>query len=261
MLTLTISETLTIRLYDSIKELPANLQLEAKQYAILQSALATTTEELASRKERVALLLQFDQQAEYQLEAYNYNLSERFLAEGYNPAELEWACYLYAINGEPVQDHSEDALRDYIKLIKEQGFTGEQIQESLGAINEQMLAETKRYYPKRVGKGKFNNLVRYRDYALALLEQFEHGTEESRAAFDRTMLGLLAMQKPINLKDSPENGLVALEKSQFKLYTTLIECGCAEPEKLTVFQFYGWIEVLEERSEQQLSRLNPPVKK
>ena len=262
MLTLKISDILTVTLYDSIKEFPVSLHLEAKQYAIMQSALATTPEELMQRKERMDLLLAFDQIQDYNTEAYNYQLAEQLMAdENYNIQELEWGCHLQAINGRSLVDHSEETLLGELTFLKIKGLMPSHIADSLRQIQEKMEVETKRYYPARYPKGAvFNNLARLVGYGLALAEHIEVDTEASRLRLDQTILELLRMQKPLNLKDAPDNVLVGLEKSQFKLYTTLQECGCNEPEKLTVFQFYNWIEVLEERNAKHQSPLSPRAK-
>ncbi|WP_338868510.1 hypothetical protein WBJ53_04770 [Spirosoma sp. SC4-14] len=258
MLTLPVSEALTLRLYDSIKELPTWLHLEARQYAILQSALATTAEELSRRGERLALLEQYGLKAEHQLESYNYQLSARLLAEGYNPYELEWACYLQAINDSPLGDYSEDELVARLTRLKQQGLAGSVIESSLASIKQRLLVETKRYYPRRLGSGHYNQLQRQKSYALALAAYYESASEAAVQALEGALLSVLRSEPPVNLLDGPGNGLVSLEKSQFRLYTSLSESGCPAPDQLSVYAFYGWIEVLEERYERQQAALHKP---
>ncbi|MVM36230.1 hypothetical protein GO755_39840 [Spirosoma sp. HMF4905] len=251
MLTLPISDSLTVSLYNSIKEFPAARQLDAKLFAIEQAGLSLSPEELEVRKERLDLLLAFNQQADYQLEAYNYQLSITLLEQGYNPVEPEWACHVQAINGEPVTDYSEDALGARVTALKQQGLSLEQIETSLATVKAEMLAEIKRYYPNRVIRGKYNNLQRQLNYGIALADHLALDTEETKAKLDKTTLDVLTMQKPIDLRDETNNTPVSLEKSQFRLYTRLQESGCNDVNSLTVYQFYGWLEMLEERNEQQ----------
>lgn len=256
MMTLPINDALILTLYDSIKEFPASLQLEAKLYTIQRSGLASTPEELESRKKHMDVLLAYNQQENYQVEEYNYRHSIRLMALGYNPAELAWACHVCAINGEPLKDYSEDVLMDRVELLKKQGLTPEQISSSLESVNEQMLAETKRYYPARVAKGNLNNLQRLVTYGLALADHTELNTDKTKVQLDKATVAMLSMQKPPNLTDSPASILVMLELSQFNLYATIqMESGAVDVEKLTVFQFYGWLRILEERNEQQAAAL------
>lgn len=101
-----------------------------------------------------------------------------------------------------------------------------------------------------------NNLQRLVKYGLALADHTELDTEETRAQLDKATVLMLTMQKPPNLTDSPASILVMLELSQFNLYATIqMESGAVDPEKLTVFQFYGWLRILEERNEQQAAAL------
>lgn len=254
MFTLTIKENLSLSLYDSIKEFPAQLHLEAKLYSLQHSALATTEEDMNSQKQRLELLKQYDLQADYQIEAYNYQLSLRLLAMGYRPKELAWACHLQSVNDRPVTDYSEEGLIKQVEILKQQGLTDEHIDSSLFSIADQLEGETKRYYPRRVVQGRYNKLDRQIRYGLALADHLMLDTEESRGTLDKATLSVLTFQKPLDLR-SDSSTLIQLEKAQFKLYTRLQESGCLEVNSLTVYQFYGWLEVLEERQEQQSSAL------
>lgn len=257
---LRVHESCQLSLYDSIKEFPVWLQLEARQYALLGSALASSTEELAAKHERLALLQHYDQIAAYQVEAHAYAVSERLLADGYDPMALEWACYVQAVNGERLNSYMEEDLLARLAAWQALGLNRDQIAQSLASIKEAMQQETKRYYPGRVGAGVYNQLQRYKAYGLALADCLADGSEESRQALDRATLNLLTAQPPLNLTNSPANGLVSLEKSQFKLYTILTENGVAAPDQLSVYGYYGWLEVLEERSQRQAAALAPAAK-
>lgn len=255
MMTLQINDTLTLSLYDSIKEFPAARQLDAKLFAIEQAGLSLTPEELEIRKDRLDLLQAFNLHTEYQLEAYNYHLSINLLEQGYSPVEMEWVCYVQAINGIAVIDYSENALAERLASLKKQGLTSEQIEASLETIKAEMSSEIKRYYPNRIIRGKYNNLQRQLNYGIALADHLALDTEETKAKLDKTTLDVLTMHKPIDLRDKTDNTPVSLEKSQFRLYTRLEESGCSDANSLTVYQFYGWLEMLEERNEQQASAL------
>lgn len=255
MLSLTINNTLTVGLYDSIKDYPARLQLEAKQYAIMGSSLASTDEELQAKKDRIDLLLYHGQAAEAHLEQHSWNLSKQLMADNFHPLHLEWACHLASVNNVPLASYDEDMLVSLLASMSEQSLKAEHIESSLSEVKERMFDETSRSYPSRVMKGKYNSLLRLKDYGLALVEHYQTGSEESSRKLDEVTLSLLSTQKPANLTNSPENSLVILEKSQFNLNATLQECGCTAPEKLTVYELYGWIERLEAQNERQKAAL------
>jgi hypothetical protein len=73
-----------------------------------------------------------------------------------------------------------------------------------------------------------------------------------QAAFE-----IVVMQTPPSCFRNNEKHVVAsMEKGYAKLGVTLAECGCKNYEDLTVFQFYTWLESLDEKYQAQIDALN-----
>ncbi|AKD55032.1 type I phosphoribosyltransferase [Spirosoma radiotolerans] len=261
MQTLTISPNLEVTLYDSIEEFPVHIELEARQYATMQSGLATSQEELEEKKERIDLLERYDRKGDLYKEQSNYRIAEHLLSINFMPLELEWCCYVYAINGGRVVGHRENALIERLDHLKENGLTSNQIAESLNQLKAEMEAEVKRLYPGRIEKGKkWNNLTRYKAYGEAMVDHFIDPNEETKRKLDKAIIDILSTQEVLDF--GGENDVLSqLKTAQFAMYAILTECGVADPKSITLFEYYGWIDVLQKRHEAQKPTPTPHAPK
>jgi len=123
MRTVTINDKLAVTLFDSIKELPANLYQKARQYECMDADLGSSEAERDKLLSQIALFIQTGQKAEAAEGLYNYRLARTLALAGYQPNQLEWACYVQAVNGEPVADYSEEGLEKLIERLSGLGLT------------------------------------------------------------------------------------------------------------------------------------------
>lgn len=91
-----------------------------------------------------------------------------------------------------------------------------------------------------------NNNERYRAYLLAQLANAVEQTTESAAKEKKALADVLSFQKPAHFREG-DNIIVQMEKSHQKLTFAMAESGCPNPDDLTVYQFFGWQEALEEK--------------
>ena len=73
--------------------------------------------------------------------------------------------------------------------------------------------------------------------------------EATENAFSDAFAMLVGQHKPACFRDSGPHVLTQMDKGYGRLLVTLSECGCPNPDNLTVYQFYNWLESLEEKYE------------
>ncbi|WP_338871715.1 hypothetical protein WBJ53_26115 [Spirosoma sp. SC4-14] len=127
---------------------------------------------------------------------------------------------------------------------------------------KKLRTELKRYFPSRFGPQRsLNELSRLKQYLQAQLRAVLNPGPDSAAALNLQFALVVGQHKPIHLRDDPKNTIVGMEKGWTKLCVTLTECGCPDPERLTVFQLYTWLETLEEKYEAQKQKQKDNGKK
>lgn len=136
MLTITVSSVLNVCLYDSIKELPARLYQLARQYEVMASELGQNEAEqgdMLVKAEQYALAGKIP---DFQEQMRNYRLARYLTKQSFQAGQLDWACRVCSVNGIPVVDYSEDALRAKVVEWSEMGLTQQLIEESLDDVKK-----------------------------------------------------------------------------------------------------------------------------
>lgn len=123
---------------------------------------------------------------------------------------------------------------------------------------KKLQSELIRYFPKQQNKASsLNDEQRQRLYLLALAEQAIDPNPETDARLRARLIDVLDGRKPLCFRDGPGNILVQLEKAVQKMNLTLIECGCPNPESLTLFGWCGWQESLQEKYDNNQPIISP----
>jgi len=136
-------------------------------------------------------------------------------------------------------------------------LTQSHIEVSRGEAKRRIESEVKRYFPKRLHKARgYNELERYKTYLYLKAQYMLNPTDDAEKRMNEALAAVVGTQKPPIFRDSPENILVQMEKSYAKLVVTLAECGCPDPDALSVYDQYTWIESLEDKYEAQRNALN-----
>ncbi|GAB3948343.1 hypothetical protein GCM10028805_22490 [Spirosoma harenae] len=255
MQTVVVSERLSLKLYNSIEKFPVENDLSARQYATAISSLASNDEELAHMQERVDLFSRMNKPAEAAREEANIRLSKSLIESGYDPKSLEFACFVHSVNGKPVTSIDEDDLTALIAKLRKDGLTDELIYSSLESAKKEMELEIRMYFPARLAKGrKMNNLVKYKAYGVALADYYQNPTDEAKLELDKATLAVALIQDVYTF--GIDNNVTAVMKTaQQGTYNILMECGVVDPESMSVFQYYSWIDTLEKRYEEQKQSL------
>ncbi|GAB3783296.1 hypothetical protein GCM10028818_40990 [Spirosoma horti] len=139
MLTRIISPSLTVVLYDSIKDLPASAYQLARQYEVISAELGQ------NEAEQIAMLTQAEnfamtgKLAEFSEQMANYRLARALTKQNFQAGQLDWACRLHSVNGVVMTDYSEDSLVAKIEEWSKLGLTQQLIEDLLDDVKKKSL--------------------------------------------------------------------------------------------------------------------------
>lgn len=136
MLLRKFSDQLDVILYDSIKEMPADLYQTARQYEVMAAELGQNEGELDAMLARAENYGLAGKKAEFREQLYNYRLARTLVLDNFQAGQLDWACHVYSVNGERITDYSEDALTKYIVDWSALGLTQQLIEETLADVKK-----------------------------------------------------------------------------------------------------------------------------
>ena len=96
---------------------------------------------------------------------------------------------------------------------------------------------------------------------LAKISALTEPGSESQKAYDDAFGVLVGQHKPACFSNTTGNVLTQMENGYAKLLVVLSECGCTNPETLTVYNFYTWLDYLDEKYEAQKPKPQPNATK
>jgi hypothetical protein len=117
-------------------EMPASLYQKAKQYEIVAAELGQNETEQDAMLSRAEMFGAAGKVDEFREQLYNYRLARVMAKDGYQAGQLDWACHVHSVNGEPVTDYSEDNLFKLIEKWSTLGLTQQMIVDHLDNVKK-----------------------------------------------------------------------------------------------------------------------------
>jgi hypothetical protein len=134
----------TVRLYDSIQNLPASRDSLMNYYLLSDMGVGSDMQAVDHHLNSL-LSLVYEPVTEEGLSklqqrmtdaATNLRLSYHSILSQYNPRHLAWACLIESIDGQPLTDTGEAALKALVGTLSDKGLTVELLEESLNEIKK-----------------------------------------------------------------------------------------------------------------------------
>jgi len=126
----------TVLLYDSIIDMPCRQYQQARQYEVMRAELGQSEEELNGMLAKADQYVQAGQLDAYREQMRNYRLARAMVKEGFQAAQLDWACRVASIDGKAITDYSEDALLAQIEQWSRWGLTQRLVEEKLDDVKK-----------------------------------------------------------------------------------------------------------------------------
>ncbi|SNC62232.1 hypothetical protein SAMN06265337_0629 [Hymenobacter gelipurpurascens] len=117
----------SIKLYQTVHELPARRHLAFNTYIVQQGGIGSTPDDINQRFSRTGQLIAAGMLQEAGTELANLHYAFHFALEQFSPQQLAFGCLIAEVDGQPVTDYSEAALQALLEQVSEYGLTMEMV--------------------------------------------------------------------------------------------------------------------------------------
>lgn len=235
----------SLELYQTIGELPARRYSLFQKYTIIESGVGSDINAISAHFAKLFEFIAWDMKEDAEREARNmfYNFYT-MLEQLYIPG-LAFCCTLHRVDGKPLEDTSEDALRLLVQKLSDWGLTHDICAGWMDGFKKKIYSELKQYFP-----GYFNDEQTIEYYSkikariLAVAEAVDAKdmqlAEQRLRDIDKYFTEQL---KPQDFDvDSEQNASVQADITFETLCGVLESNGVANAADMTVMQFYSRLE-------------------
>lgn len=248
MRTIQLTSPHTLRYYQSIMELPAGRHMEYQCYMALDAGVGATEQDIA-RHEQMAdrFSAREGKEQEEFLERCNAHYAKHFMETNYSPRRMAFAVLVASVDGVAANDFTEHGLESLLAQLQALGLTNEQVDESLGSIQEAFGNELAEHFPSRYDQdgGEMSKALQLKRRGLALCDYLLNEDPKHLRTIEEVDNALLDMMEPeVFETGNPENALVLRRIAFSQLCGVMADHGTPEPEKMTLFQFQARIDYI-----------------
>lgn len=135
----------TLRLYDSIHNLPAHRDSLMNYYLLSDMGVGSDMQAVDSHLSSLLALVYEPIQGEEALKGLqermndavtNLRLSYHSILSQYNPAHLAWACLIESVDGLPLTDTGEEYLKALVAELSQKGLTAKMVEDTLEDVKK-----------------------------------------------------------------------------------------------------------------------------
>ena len=119
----------TIRLYDSIANLPIVLFSKIQKYQLIEQGIGSTIGDFDKHFEQAINFLKHDEKDKTVKELSNIRHLFWHGLNEVNPSHLGFCCLVQSINGKEITDYSDKSLEEIKKKLSDIGLTQKLLQE------------------------------------------------------------------------------------------------------------------------------------
>lgn len=236
----------TIKLYDSIDELPIVNFQKYNKCILIDSGLGSDIDSVDSHIVNIAKFINSDNKKQALLELQNMRQNLYMIVSNVSPKNLAFAALIHSIDGEEQKDLSDTRLQELIDIINE----SEQsiLSNILLGLKKKLSTELEIYFPSEFDSAKEKEA--YSKLKMKLILQLQEVAEDIEKASEIAEIDkfLFSLHKPKNFtgKESEE---VKYDK-QFESACMIISQKTGMNAKsMTVLEFYNTLSNLQKQAE------------
>ena len=112
-----------VKLFESIKELPAHLFNEFNKYMLQSGYIGSSMKDVNAHFHKFDLFLAKEKYGDLMTERQNLHLNFYAILNGFNLKHLGFGCFVHSIGGRKLEDHSEGNLKKTVDDLGRLGLT------------------------------------------------------------------------------------------------------------------------------------------
>ena len=236
----------TIKLYDSIDELPIVNFQKYNKCILIDSGLGSDIDSVDSHIVNIAKFINSDNKKQALLELQNMRQNLYMIVSNVSPKNLAFAALIHSIDGEEQKDLSDTHLQELIDIINESEQSV--LSSILLGLKKKLSTELEIYFPSEFDSAKEKEA--YSKLKMKLILQLQEVAEDIEKASEIAEIDkfLFSLHKPKNFtgKESEE---VKYDK-QFESACMIISQKTGMNAKsMTVLEFYNTLSNLQKQAE------------
>ena len=236
----------TVRVYDSIDEMPIINFQKYNKYLLIDSGIGSDVDDIDAHIARIAKFIKSNNAKKALQELQNMRQSMYMVNSEISPKYLAFAALIHSIDGEEVNDLSDDGLKNVLAKLKE--IKHSKIIGFLVWLKKKVTTELEMYFPGDFVNPKEKDAYdKLKQRTLFVLDSMINGTDNSEQIETIDMV-MLNMHSPKSYIGS-ESVEIKYDK-QFESTCLLIaQKTSMDAKKMTVLQFYNAVDNIKQQLE------------
>lgn len=243
------TETLTVRYYASLDELPAYRWKEARKWMLVEGGIGGDLPAIHNRFLRMGMFLAGDKIPYAGQERRHLHNAFYILLKGITPRWRAFACLIQSLNNESCCDLSEDGLDRALATLYDYGIGAGQLDQLLSAVMDQLNKEWLSIDPEEVrdshDSSMHEELERRR---RAVCRYILTGDADQLNVLEEVQELLYKTLRPAALNlASTHNDLINMDREFAQLCTWLKTEGINDPQNMPVWELQQHFQFFKER--------------
>lgn len=236
----------TVRVYDSIDEMPIINFQKYNKYLLIDSGIGSDVDDIDAHIARIAKFIKSNNAKKALQELQNMRQNMYMVNSEISPKYLAFAALIHSIDGEEVNDLSDDGLKNVLAKLKE--IKHSKIIDFLVWLKKKVTAELEMYFPGDFVNPKEKDAYdKLKQRTLFVLDSMINGTDNSEQ-IETIDIIMLNMHSPKSYIGS-ESVEIKYDK-QFESTCLLIaQKTNMDAKKMTVLQFYNAVDNIKQQLE------------
>lgn len=236
----------TVSVYDSIDEMPIINFQKYNKYLLIDSGIGSDVDDIDAHIARIAKFIKSNNAKKALQELQNMRQSMYMVNSEISPKYLAFAALIHSIDGEEVNDLSDDGLKNVLAKLKE--IKHSKIIDFLVWLKKKVTTELEIYFPGDFVSPKEKDAYdKLKQRTLFVLDSMINGTDNSEQ-IETIDIVMLNMHSPKSYIGS-ESVEIKYDK-QFESTCLLIaQKTSMDAKKMTVLQFYNAVDNIKQQLE------------
>nr|DAU41581.1 MAG TPA: hypothetical protein [Caudoviricetes sp.] len=236
----------TVRVYDSIDEMPIINFQKYNKYLLIDSGIGSDVDDIDAHIARIAKFIKSNNAKKALQELQNMRQNMYMVNSEISPKYLAFAALIHSIDGEEVNDLSDDGLKNVLARLKE--IKHSKIIDFLVWLKKKVTTELEMYFPGDFVNPKEKDAYdKLKQRTLFVLDSMINGTDNSEQ-IETIDIVMLNMHSPKSYIGS-ESVEIKYDK-QFESTCLLIaQKTSMDAKKMTVLQFYNAVDNIKQQLE------------
>lgn len=236
----------TVRVYDSIDEMPIINFQKYNKYLLIDSGIGSDVDDIDAHIARIAKFIKSNNAKKALQELQNMRQNMYMVNSEISPKYLAFAALIHSIDGEEINDLSDDGLKNVLAKLKE--IKHSKIIDFLVWLKKKVTTELEMYFPGDFVNPKEKDAYdKLKQRTLFVLDSMINGTDNSEQ-IETIDIVMLNMHSPKSYIGS-ESVEIKYDK-QFESTCLLIaQKTNMDAKKMTVLQFYNAVDNIKQQLE------------